>query len=142
METDAKHEAVIGKSSYSTLVASTMPGVERLCGAFLRKDSTTRTDCLSVGAFLHSIVVDSEEPQAILAIAEFVLFLYVISTPRADEKTPALRVINIQPVAAGPALQYLDVITAIVDHLTESALVTYHVSPLRPQLKSLLKSPR
>jgi len=107
-----------------------MPGVERLCRTFFGKDSAARADCFSVGAFLQSIVVDREEPQTILAVAKLILLFYVISAPRTDEKTQSLRVINVQPVAAGPAFQYLYLIIAIIDHLPESAFIANHASSI------------
>jgi len=88
-----------------------------------------RADCRAVRASLHPINMDGEEFQAVLAVTQFILLIHVIAAPGADEKAPPLGVIHIDPVAARPTFEDLDVVMAVIDHMPETALVAYHVVP-------------
>ena len=73
--------------------------------------------------------MDSEVFQAVLAIPEIILVIYVVAASGTNEKAPSLRVIHVDPVAARPTLVYLDVKMTVIDHMPETAFVTYHEVP-------------
>jgi hypothetical protein len=104
-------------------------GVKHLCGALSDKGCAARADCFAIGAALYPIDMDTEEFQAVLAVAQLILLIYVIAAPGADERAPSLRVIHIDPVAARPTLVHLDVKMTVIDHMPETAFITYHEVP-------------
>jgi hypothetical protein len=73
--------------------------------------------------------MDGKEFQAVLAVAQIVLLIDVVAASGTDEKAPSLRVIHIDPVAARPTLVHLDVKMTVIDHMPETAFVTYHEVP-------------
>jgi len=113
-------------------MVSAVLGVKHLRRASSDKGCATRADCFAIGAPLHAIDMDREEFQTVLAAAQFILLIYVIAAPGADERAPSLRVIHIDPVAARPTLVHLDVRITVIDHVPETALVAYQVvAPFR-----------
>ena len=75
---------------------------------------------------MHPTHVNSEELETIPAVAEFILFIHRIAASDTHERTPSLRVINIESVTAYPALEYLDATVTVIDHVTETTFVAYH----------------
>jgi len=109
-------------------------GMEHLRGAFSDKRCAARADCFAIGAAPGSVNMDSQELETIFAVAQFILLIHVIAAPRADKKTQSLRMIHIKPVTARPAFVYFNIIMTVIDHLTETAFVTYHrPSPYAPR---------
>lgn len=104
-------------------------GVKRLRGTPSDKGRAARADCFAVGASLHPIDMASEEFQAVLAIPKIILLIYVIAASGTDERAPSLRVIDIDPVTARPALVHPDVGMAVINHMAKTAFVTYHEVP-------------
>jgi hypothetical protein len=73
--------------------------------------------------------MDSEEPEAVIAVTQLILRMYIIAAPGTNKKAPSFGMINVESVAARPALVYLDVVVTVVDHLPETAFITYHEPP-------------
>ena len=71
-----------------------------------------------------------EKFQAIPAVAKFILLVHVAAASGAYERTPSLRVIDIEPVATYPAFEHLDVKIAVIDHVPETTFFAYHGLPL------------
>lgn len=103
--------------------------MKHLRGAPSDKGCAARADCFAIGAPLHPIDMDSEESQAVITIAQLILLIYVIAASGTNEKAPSLRVIHVDPVAARPTLVHLDVKMTVIDHMPETAFVTYHEVP-------------
>jgi len=114
---------------YSASMIPAILGVKHLCGASSDKGRAARTDRFPVGTPLHPIDVDGKEFQTVLAVAQLILLIHVIAAPGADERAPSLRVIHIDPVAARPTLVHLDVKMTVIDHMPETAFITYHEVP-------------
>jgi hypothetical protein len=101
-------------------------GVEHLRGAPSDKGGAARTHRFPVGTPSHPVDVNPEESEAVVAVAQFVRLVYIAATSRTDERTPSLRMINVDPVAACPALIYPDIKMTVIDHVPETTFVAQH----------------
>ncbi len=106
-----------------------LPRVEHLRGALSDKRCAARADRLAIRAAPGSVNMDCEELEAIFAVAQLVLLIDVITAPGADEKTQSPWMIHIKPVTARPAFIYLNIVMTVIDHLTKTTFVTYHLPP-------------
>ena len=104
-------------------------GVKHLRRAPSDEGGAARADRFAIGASPHSGDVDPEQPQTIRAVAQLILLVHIAATSGTDERTASLRVINIDPVAACPALVYPDIKMTIIDHRPETTLVAQHLVP-------------
>ena len=103
-----------------------MFGVKHLRGAPPDEGYATRADCLPIGSPVHPTRVHSEELQTVPAVAKLVLLIHLIAASGAQERTPSLRVINIEAVTAYPAFEDPDVTVTVIDHVTKTTFVAYH----------------
>jgi hypothetical protein len=67
--------------------------------------------------------------QTVPAVAQLILLVYIIAASGTDEIAPSLRVIDIYPVAACPALVHPDVGMTVINHMAKTAFVAYHEVP-------------
>jgi hypothetical protein len=73
--------------------------------------------------------MDIEELQAVPAITKLILIMHVASASRANQRTPALRIIDITAITAYPAFVNPNVKITVIDHMSETAFFAYHVVP-------------
>jgi hypothetical protein len=100
--------------------------MEHLCGTFSDENRAALADRFTIGTSLQAAHVDVQHLHAIVTIAQFVLFTHIIAASGANQRTPPLWVIDIEPVATNPTLEYLNVKITVINHMTESTFFTYH----------------
>jgi hypothetical protein len=100
--------------------------VKELGGASPREHHTADADGFAVGTPLHPFGTDAEKTQAVLAQAQSIFFVHIAATAGTDKSTGPLGVIGIDSVAAHPALEDSDAMIAVINHVTGTALPTYH----------------
>ena len=101
-------------------------GVKRLGGALPGEGCAAPADAFPVRPPVHATRVHGEEPQALRAVTEFILYVYDVTASDADERPSPLGVINVEPVTAYPAFEDFDVTVAVIDHVTKTTFVAYH----------------
>jgi len=73
--------------------------------------------------------MDIEVSQAVPAVTQLILLVYIIAASGTDQIAPSLRMIDVDPVAACPALVDPDVGMAVINHMAKTAFVAYHEVP-------------
>jgi hypothetical protein len=103
-----------------------MFGVKHLRGAPPDEGYAARADGLPIGSPVHPTRVHGEELQTVPTVAEFILLIHRIAASGTQERTPSLRVVNIEAVTADPAFEDPDVAVTVIDHVTKTTFVAYH----------------
>jgi hypothetical protein len=106
-------------------------GMKQLPGALPDEGRAACARRFAIGTRRHPLNMDVEEPRTALAVAQLIFRVPVIAASGTHERTRSLWMIEIEPVTAYPTLEYLDVTVTVIDHMTKTTFVAYHlISPL------------
>jgi hypothetical protein len=104
-------------------------GMKQLPGAIPDEGRAARARRFAIGTHRHPLNMDVEELQTALAVAQLVFRIPVIAASGTHERPRSPWMIDVEPVTAYPALEYLDVTVTVIDHILRTTFAAYHLIP-------------